>query len=953
MFRKIRILSLLAMCICGFRLPAQPYLTVKQTALPFLRNEIQLFSDTLIFNQLEPSSQKNYLLTGTPPTGTIIRRQFAEGIYIVSFPSENLKSQAEKSGLLLRRVNDRWKLSPGLLKTLFTDSIARESNLVTLFLTVDNIALFEKKYTTGPDLEILARYPETGAVQVKTTVKQLLSGLLPDPSVQFMAEARKPVTERELTGFDISTNKINMVHRWWPAINGKGMDISIKENLMDTTDLDFTGRYLSSPSAAITMQTHATTMATMAAGGGNTYYTGKGIAWGANISSADFSNLLPDKITDLQQLKVAVQNHSYGTGIENYYGADAAAYDAQLFQNPALLHVFSAGNAGTQTPASGNYAGISGFANLTGSFKMSKNSLSVGAIDSFKNITGISSRGPAFDGRVKPELVALGEDGSSGAAAIVSGLAVLVKDYWQQKNSNQTAASSLVKAILINSADDVGAPGIDYVSGYGAANGWRAFQTIAENRIFLGSFSQAQTVLHTISLPANARNLKLTLCWTDPPAQANSFRALINDLDLELVHTGTNQQWLPWVLNSKAQKDSLQLLPVRKRDSLNNTEQITVDLPPAGNYRINVKGYALNSTQQPYSIAWQYDTTDYFQFTYPVKGDNLFPAQTHTIRWETTLNGNGNLQYRLPPGNWQTINASVDLSKQYYQWQVPDQTAAVQLRLLYNTKEWQTDTVSLSPRLLINTGFNCLDSFLVYWQKAAVDSYRVYRLGQQYLEPLAIMRDTALIQLKKNNPYQYFTVAPIVPFSIEGAKAYAFNYTRQQVDCYISSFIADPSGTTNARLNLQLGTVYQVARVVFEKLGSNGFSAIRTISPVLNKQVITTETAGNGLNTYRARVELINGQVYYTNPEQVIQFGAQSYYIFPNPAQPGSAIRILSNDIDDIVFRLFDANGNKVAEQKITSYNNPLTLPVLARGVYFGVLYKAGVKQLSQQLVIQ
>ena len=34
-------------------------------------------------------------------------------------------------------------------------------------------------------------------------------------------------------------------------------------------------------------------------------------------------------------------------GIENFYGADAAAYDASAIANPTLLQVFSAGNSGS------------------------------------------------------------------------------------------------------------------------------------------------------------------------------------------------------------------------------------------------------------------------------------------------------------------------------------------------------------------------------------------------------------------------------------------------------------------------------------------------------------------------------------------------------------------------------------------------------------------------------
>ena len=129
-----------------------------------------------------------------------------------------------------------------------------------------------------------------------------------------------------------------------------------------------------------------------------------------------------------------MQNHSYGTGLENYYGLEAQAYDAQARQYPTLLHVFSSGNSGNQASPTGTYQGLPNVANLTGQFKMSKNTLSVGATDGLGEVAPRSSRGPAHDGRGKPELVAFGADGSSDAAALVSGISLLVQHAYRTQN---------------------------------------------------------------------------------------------------------------------------------------------------------------------------------------------------------------------------------------------------------------------------------------------------------------------------------------------------------------------------------------------------------------------------------------------------------------------------------------------------------------------------------------
>lgn len=943
MRRKFQYL-LAGLCIYSHINAQQPVDTILQ---PFLLPDQMAVRSTqsTIKNNFLPG---NYAVKGILPDGVILRRKLSASISIVSLTDDFLKQNLQKNALLYIPVNNKWKLSPALLSRPLISK--QKDERILLMISVLDLIKFEQRYSEAKGIVILSRYPATGSVQVVAPISWIETTALQDPNISFIATTRKAVTERELTGFDLSANKVNFVHRNWPGISGRGLTVSIKENKMDTADKDLHGRYLSSSAASPTIQTHATNMATIAAGAGNTFYTGKGVAWGAVVSSSDFANLLPDNIQQLQQLKVTVQNHSYGVGIENYYGADAAAYDAQLFQTPTLLHVFSAGNSGSETSTSGNYAGITGFANLTGSFKMAKNILTVGATDSFGTVALASSRGPAFDGRVKPELVALGEDGSSGAAAIVSGISLLVQDAWQQKKASLPASSS-IKAILLNSATDSGPAGIDYVSGYGSANAKNALQTVALDRVFNGTISQSQPASHTINLPANARNLKLTICWTDPPAQANSFKALVNDIDMELYHPSSAQRWLPWVLNSNPNADTLKQPAMRKKDSLNNAEQITLDIPPAGIYEIQVKGFAVTGTQS-YALAWQYDTLDHFVFTYPVKGDNLFPRQRNSIRWETTLPGTATLQYRVNTGNWKDASTTMDLSKRFFQWQAPDTLGALRLRILQGTREWLTDTVSLSQNLLINTGFNCPDSFLIYWQRAAVDSYQVYRLGQQYLERFMVVADTALVQLKKNNPNQYFTIAPILPFKTEGGRSYAFDYTQQQVGCYISGFIADPTGVNTARLSLQLGTTYQVSKIVFEKLGASGFVPVRTITPVISTQNITTETAGKGLNTYRAKIELQNGTAYYTQPEQVIIFAGQPYYVFPNPVPQGSPLRLLAEDTDDTIFILYDIHGRKVTEYKVNGFLNSIRLPLLQKGIYFYTILKQGLKLVSQQLIV-
>src|SRR5205814_3706357 len=232
---------------------------------------------------------------------------------------------------------------------------------------------------------------------------------------------------------------------------------------------------------------------------------------------------------------------------------------------PSLMHIFSAGNSGTQTSTSGSYANVAGFANITGSFKMAKNIITVGHIDSFGVVLPLSSRGPAYDGRVKPELVAFAQDGSSGAEAIVSGISLTLQQAYKEMHGS-IPSSALIKAVLLNTADDVGPKGIDFTSGYGAANAYKAMLEIINGQYLNGSVGNGGNDTYNLIVPPNTAQLRMTLAWNDPPALPNSPRALRNDLDLELSLPATSQLWLPWVLDHFPKSDSLQLLPVRRRD---------------------------------------------------------------------------------------------------------------------------------------------------------------------------------------------------------------------------------------------------------------------------------------------------------------------------------------------------------------------------------------------------
>ena len=844
------------------------------------------------------------------------------------------------------------KLSPILLHE--TRSV-KSTQSISLSVTVkgDRIPMALNK--RGYQIQTIFTTPEFSVYKLSATVSDIDS-ILPLPEVIFIERGnRVPKEELVLGNLDLSVNKINLVHRKFPSINGDGIIVSIKENKPDTTDIDFKGRFLTTHLASATESSHASIMSTMTGGGGNSWHLGKGGAWGSTISSSTFATLMPDANSSYQQYNISVQNHSYGVGVENYYGSDAAAYDASTINNPSLLHVFSSGNSGTSAATTGIYAGINGFANLTGSFKMAKNIVTVGATDSFSNVAPLSSKGPAHDGRIKPELVAFGEDGSSGAAALVSGTALLLQQYYKQ-NYGALPANSLIRSILINCADDVSSTGPDYKSGFGSLNASNAMKTLQEGKFLNGSVSNALVQSFLINVPAGIKRLKATLVWNDPPATANATKALINDLDLELTELTSGQSWQPWVLNHYPHIDSLNQSAKRKRDSLNNIEQITIDDPAAGSYLLRVTGYSvLPAALQDFHIAWQLDSMDRFEWQFPGATDFIFPSSINNIRWNSSFDAStGILEYNTDGNSWNLIQSNVDLNQGHHYWNTPTGTTIARLRMTLGGNVFMSDTFTIASRTTTGVGFNCPDSFLFYWNKLpGISNYRVYKLGNKYLEPMTVTADSFMLLGKSSNPSLHYAVAPLIG-NKEGVRSYTFNYTTQGVGCYIRSFLTMLVGNA-AELSLSLGTLYNINKIVFEKFNGTDYAPIHTVTtPNLVTYNFTDQHLKKGLNVYRVKLELAGGKIVYSSVETVYYFDGSEFIVYPNPSMQYQPINILSdNQFEPATLQVINMQGQKVYEMKLNDVNNQIPAGKLGKGVYGLRIVRNGMKDVVLKVFVQ
>jgi len=815
-----------------------------------------------------------------------------------------------------------------------------------------------RKYFSVKKLPITIIREHAGGLLVVSAKGAVIdSVVLSLPFIRFVDVPRKPHEELAVNPFDNSLNTINLVHSRYPNLKGNGLVVSIKENKPDTTDIDFRGRYISTPLSSTLISSHATYMSTIIAGGENSFYTGGGVVPSASIVSSNFESLLPDGDNIYKQYGVSVQNHSYGTGLENYYGADAAAYDAGIVANPTLVHVFSSGNSGNLT-GTGPYAGIANMANLTGSFKMAKNILTVGAADTFGNVSYLSSRGPAYDGRIKPELVAFGEDGSSGAAAHTSGAVALLQQHYREKNSGALPAASLIKALLVNNADDRGTKGPDYLSGFGSLNAYNALRGLVNDQYFSGAVAQGGIQTFTVTVPANTRQLKLTLCYTDPAAAANAAKALVNDLDIELENNGNGQVWLPWVLSSAPVIDSLLKPAVRKKDALNNIEQITIDNPTAGTYTLRVKGYAIPTGSQPFFVAWTAQAADEFQWQFPASVDYVKGGEANLVRWSSSFsNTTGLFEYSIDKGtSWQTISNTAALTAGNLYWQAPETYSTALLRMTINGQTFISDTFTISTPVHVQVGFNCPDSALLFWSKLpGIRSYTVYQLGDKYLQPLVTSADTSII-IRSPGEKLWYTVAPVISNNYQGIKAYTINFRNQGVDCYLKNFFVDLQNGNMGWLTASIGTLLNVKSVTFEKLVNRQWQVLQTIQPVTTPDLeLGDNNLADGVNTYRVKIGLNNGLFITSDPQSIYYFLTTRYIIFPNPTHVNSSLSVLMKEEPqaNTYLLLFNSLGQQVLQQRLTQTVESIPLSKLKGGIYFVIIKKNGKKEFATRVMVQ
>jgi hypothetical protein len=372
-------------------------------------------------------------------------------------------------------------------------------------------------------------------------------------------------------------------------------------------------------------------------------FYGLGVASGANlfverIFDADANEVSPfpsdETLThDAVRHGAKIGSNSWGNDVQGEYDTDCAQFDELVRDadagtagdQPYILE-FSAGNAGPDTQTIGspacakNVIATGASENISGTLAMTYGLYADGP----DTMADFSSRGPCADGRIKPDLVAPGTwiasaassaapneaaiawtaidnfyvfmGGTSMSGPHAAGAAAVFVQYYKSTHTNAVPSPALVKAALINSADELdeanGGPGPipNNDEGWGRINltniivtnynvAPRYYQYLDQTVLLTNSQVYAQHIF----VQGSDQPLKITLVYTDVPGFPGALPALVNDLDLEVVGPdGTLYRG-----NQFGAGESVPNAPTP--DKLNNVEGVFLSQPAPGDYLVRVR----------------------------------------------------------------------------------------------------------------------------------------------------------------------------------------------------------------------------------------------------------------------------------------------------------------------------------------------------------------------------
>jgi Subtilase family len=318
------------------------------------------------------------------------------------------------------------------------------------------------------------------------------------------------------------------------------------------------------------------------------------------------------------EYQVVYQSNSTGDPTTTSYTSISAAMDDMIWQYDIAIFQ-SQSNTATQESRPQAWA---------------KNIISVGAFDHHNNTDPLdddvsnASVGPAADGRIKPDLsffydATLTTDeepggyvngslyytnfgGTSGATPMTAGTSGLFFQMWQDNVWGTAPGSGTVfeerphfttmKAMMINSASQYDWNSTNptltrFRQGWGRPSAQSAYDRAAKTVVLdeTSVLEVMQKDSYTATVPAAHDALKVTMVYSDRAGSPASTPHRINDVTLKVVAPDGTVYW-----GNNGLESGIWSTPDGAPDTINKVENVFIQNPAAGDWRIEVEAVEVN-----------------------------------------------------------------------------------------------------------------------------------------------------------------------------------------------------------------------------------------------------------------------------------------------------------------------------------------------------------------------
>lgn len=833
--------------------------------------------------------QKELEAAGIKMTGYVPRHT-----YVFTAPQGIPISFLKQKGVRAIKAYDNAMKLSNELKNNTIPQWAQQGNKVLVHLqyfnSIDRLSIIEQ--LKRDHINIIEAYT-TGNIVVAAIKNERLQEIASRNYVKYMELIPAPDVKEDTDGRGLHrSSNLDTQRTGGRNYDGKGIGVLVRDDGIVGPHIDFQGR-IDNSRASNSGPNHGDAVAGILAGAGNLNPENRGMAAGSNLFISNYGSSFLDNTTTgyIANGSVHITNSSYGNGCNAGYTTTARTVDSQTITTPHLLHVFSAGNSNFNDCG---YGGGTRFGNITGGHKQGKNVMAVANVRENGVLATSSSNGPATDGRIKPDITAHGQghvstdenntyrtfSGTSGAAPGIAGVAAQLYQAYQELGNGSLPESALIKAIMLNTANDAGDIGPDFEYGWGIVNGLRAVKSIENGTYINNSISQGGSQTSVIVVPANTAQLKVMLYWSDPAALPGVTTALVNDLDMTLTEpSGTVND--PFILNSAPNSFTLDQPATNGPDHLNNMEQVLINNPVAGNYTVDISGFNIPMGSQNYYIVYDI-IQERLTLTYPDGGESFTPGSTEIIQWDAfNTTGNLNLQYSINNGtSWINI-ATVSGATTLHLWNIPNNvsgTCLVRITDATNNTSQSTNVFSIANRVNSVIVTQVCDTFInISWNAVAgASSYDIYLLGQETMELNG--NSTTLsydIPITDPNDTQWIAVVPKGGNGWKGLRSNAIEYDGGGLlNCTLSNDVA-VSSILNVASDFQTicnpGAITIAA--IIENLGTQDQSNFN-ISYQIGTEAIVQETFNGTLASGS------NTTYSFTTPVNLSANGASSLKVW-------------------------------------------------------------------------